>query len=663
MNHLNPFVLFTSNELNVNSVDALMAFKEWKVDFSSQQRTTTSSWTPEQVESMFAQLQLNKLTYQAIFENKVLLDFFANGNTDFFKNENAVAQSRSNMYQKEKIEHIIANTLNEKLSKVITTPTIQSKTTFELIHKYAQNLSPDNQRIIYIKSFQVLEQFVDNLKVEFPTPFEGVKGFKFHNKIRLYVDLLYLNFYDFLPSNFESLKVNHAQWIRNHVLASLNVVMISRFKQRDLSTTRLAAKSVLRDLISPEETKSANAILGMTTKFATASSAPNGVGGSDSRTGHRKKSSSSGGTVIGVIIGLFVIISAVSRFVRVSNELSNKKQQTYEPYSLPQRPYSPSTTYPIPSRNNDVYVHPNNAAERKEFTKKEGAFFNGENIAQIGAVHNKTSKSRIFDDNVIFNVRVIPTSVDALEKIIRKESSKERQKPINSDLLIFEHDILNVSFAHRIKKDQSEYGSITAYGLRNSEPDQSDKLITKKLPYKNYNLKGVRTRSTLGTDVRSRSTFHIKYDDELNQFVIEGNDHEKVVISLSEVQATTEAVKSTMPDEKALYLALLKNLEIVNRKQLSRGYAYTLKKVYTNAFPSSSPTALAYLNLDIEKAYLKYYLFSSADNTCYINLNGIDFNGKYFYDKKSGYVRGMQFVKFSKDAREVERIEVFQIDE
>src|SRR5688572_7823663 len=174
----------------------------------------------EEVIQLLEGLQENSDVHFEIFKNKPLLSFLEKGETGFFSNRQDQQQALNNPATKDEILALIVDGINEILPDWILEFTAETSAFLKNIHSFTAQLDPAQITAAYSSAFETVESFVTNLETMYPHLFTSGRPYALSPELEGCISREFLNFFRFLPKEFEGLKFRYCIWCYNSVVVS-----------------------------------------------------------------------------------------------------------------------------------------------------------------------------------------------------------------------------------------------------------------------------------------------------------------------------------------------------------------------------------------------------------------------------------------------------------
>ena len=285
-------------------------------------------------------------------------------------------------------------------------------------------------------------------------------------------------------------------------------------------------------------------------------------------------------------------------------------------------------------------------------------------VIKIGNTLNAKLIDRVDRESLselTYNVDILPSKYTKFYKLIPEELAAKYKGKLRTVVMIFKHpQIKNSRVEHRMRVDfRSESKAYPIdYNFKKSNSENALNLSIKRIPYQDYPLEGILSRTDAANGKITRSTkIKIDYDYDAEEFIVTQTSPYKLIrISRSYIMTLNKIQPIKTVDKFAI---AIQNINLANNKYLRQGSYYTIEDVFGYVISDSTSNDYPGSNLVKEKAYLKYFITSEEDNTAYVELQNKKVNIKYYADFSTGIIKGMSMTTCNKSISEVERITLF----
>lgn len=241
MAYQNPVVLLDENQLSSFKKED---YKKIKNQILLQFQLSTEPvilwqdrmYDKEEVIQLLEELQENSDLHFEIFKNKPLLSFLEDGEIGFFSNRLAQEQALNNPSTKEDIIALILEGVNRILPDWIFGFGFETTAFLRNIQSFTSKLEPSQVTAAYSSAFEALQSFVTNLETMFPDVFATEDSYNMYKELQDSISREFLQFFRFLPKEFEGLKMRYCMWCNNSVVVSFarKQDKISKFHRKTL---------------------------------------------------------------------------------------------------------------------------------------------------------------------------------------------------------------------------------------------------------------------------------------------------------------------------------------------------------------------------------------------------------------------------------------------
>ena len=246
MEYKNPLSVFSSKQIDkILSGDYKSVKKEILLQFQLEEGITINlngrDLDKNAILKIFESLDEDAQLHAAIYQQKSLLRFLEEGELGFFDHQINFDKLKSSPFREDIDQLVIAKTdsyLGLRLRKFNP----KNVSILQRISNYTKLLPEQKQTSAYIKAYQSLLTYMDQLTKLVPDPFENDK-LLFKRSVSKLVNMDQLEFFRYLPESFENLKMQYILWCNDHVLlpALTRESSLSSYSKTDLLTIQRAA--------------------------------------------------------------------------------------------------------------------------------------------------------------------------------------------------------------------------------------------------------------------------------------------------------------------------------------------------------------------------------------------------------------------------------------
>ena len=149
-----------------------------------------------------------------LFNNQKLLQFLENGTLNFFRDQGAIKNlEQSEVDVKEWIMSLFCRRLSSLYLNWMSNPSIRHLNLMKQIHISSFQLLPEEENLVFARTFRFLENFIAEAKDFFVNPFVGNSATQLRPELKDYVLGFYMQIYEYLPKeNFIELKYSYGIW-------------------------------------------------------------------------------------------------------------------------------------------------------------------------------------------------------------------------------------------------------------------------------------------------------------------------------------------------------------------------------------------------------------------------------------------------------------------
>ncbi|MDF1695152.1 MAG: hypothetical protein P1U56_04945 [Saprospiraceae bacterium] len=652
MNTKNPLRIFSDDQLkSIERGNLKNLKKEFLLEFQLTNQSTIQingeEFDKNSLLELFDELEHNLPLHQFINRNPSILSFLNDGDTALFKDEETIQEIRNLEFYGPGVETQIVDKLRPMILALVQDSNVYAPHKLKTIHRFIERLNGSLMDEAYSSTFAEVKNHLEYLEEEFSHPFVNDSNTYFKSDIGQYVSSSFYAVLEELPDAFKALTRQYCNWCNNAIVYESMKRQKSLYKyNRDtLSIIRNAARIAAKEVNTEGNLKIAKAIQSYLEQRTTA---------------NKVESGTSAWQVIIFIIVFIRLIIFIGKCSSNSSSSRNKSytynNRTYTSKNYNKKPYTYTPTPKQKIAENTKSKDFNHRRTKEEVLKD----YSGDKKHALNAkLVNRVDRETLTE--LTYDVDILPSKHKYFGQLIPKEMGEKYKGKLWPVVMIFKQkNIKNSTVEHRIRVDfKSKSKSFPIdYNFKKSDTDQDLKLSIKRIPYQNYPLNGVlsRTRASDGKILHA-TRFRIDYDSETKEFTTtirstnkKINFSRKYILSMTTIQPVKTVDK---------FAIAVQNINLANNKYLRQGSFYTLENIFGYTISESTNKDYPAARLNKEKAFLKYYITSDEDNTAYVELKGKNVNIKYYADFSSGIIKGMSMTTSNSSMSEVERITLF----
>jgi len=626
MNTDNPLRVFTSEQLDSLDMSSLKRIKkEILLEF---QLSTTSTITINGLEldknsilEIFDEINQKLPLYLFIYKNQTLNTFLNLGNVALFTDNKTIDQIKNLEEYRGDIEHKIAIRLKPMIARLVMKPNYRE---LETINRFVNILNPALIDEAYSEAYTELKNHIDNLEEKYKTPFTNSHNTNFYLELGPHVSINFYQTFTTLPDIFKPLITQYCKWCYDNIVYE----SISREKQlhkygnRELRILQSAAK-----IASNITNKEANLKIAKTIQ--------------DHLESVRNQSSSGyNPSVWTVLIAIFLCVRMVLLIGKCSNNSSNGS-----------------------NNNNNINFKKIIEDSEKRIAEKKRTVFRDLSGEKKSAINAKMTSQRDFAalTKLKFDVDVLPNNYAYFYELIPEELAEKHKGKLWPVIMSFKHAKIKGSILkHRMRYDFKSASKFYPqdYNFRKPKLDRSLNLSIKRIPYSNFPLNGVLDRIDTKTEKVIQSlSFSITYEKNKSQYHINLKPSNKKLIIPKEYISNLNINEAL--EEKDKFTIAIKNINLLNNKDLSQDKYFTLNDVFAYTFKNPKSKYFPSAKILSDAATIKYFNTSEEDNTSYLELKSNNVQINFFLDFPTGIIKGMTMISSNYDASEIERMILF----